>query len=338
VDRDEKIVDAALDAFNFCKLLNLGVFERHRSLARAPIAGPPTLEPHTRECRLLENGYPMLRVSDEQPGAAWTRPSGAVVDVGGVKAYQVELRLHDKPVGCSELIPLSFVRAVRFEFGPGWLQDNARCNILRDFAAAAARVLPKDLVYPPDGQDTPAVGACANRIAANPADCGPAVDVRVPGDLDAILAAGAHDPNVACAVFRNAVVAGFGDAFTPVVTSDSCLFVEPRHRVQIDVGATAEGDAPNAFGKDPKRWKDRQIVSLGGRDAVVFRAVRGAEFWICASPRRDLGTRGLVRLVVAALPARGIDTMEAPSVSTEDVLRAEMVVQSVLGRYFTPRG
>jgi hypothetical protein len=265
---------------------------------------------------------------------AWTRPSGAVVDVGGVKAYQVGLRLHGKPVGCSELIPLSFVRAVRLEFGPGRPQDNARCDILRDFAADAARVLPKDLVCPLAGQDTPPVGACANRIAADPADCGPAVDVRVPGDLDAILAAGAHDPNVACAVFRNAVVAGFGDAFTPVVTSDSCLFVEPRHRVQIDVGATAE----NAFGEDPKRWKDRQIVSLGGRDAVVFRAVRGAEFWICASPRRDLGARGLVRLMAAALPARGIDTMEARSVSTEDVLRAEMVVQSVLGRYFTPRG
>ncbi len=146
--------------------------------------------------------------------------------------------------------------------------DNAQCEIIREFATAGAGKLPKDLVYPPDGQDTGRVGACADMMSnGNGDDCDPADEVPVPEGVDAILTAGARDPNVECAVFRMAIAKAFGKEFVPVATPGACYFLEPKHRIQIEVGANAQGDHPGVSARirDCGQTKRRSGSAAGTR-------------------------------------------------------------------------
>ncbi|WP_244169999.1 hypothetical protein [Amycolatopsis tolypomycina] len=209
---------------------------------------------------------------------------------------------------------------------------------MRDFADAGARSLPKELVYPPGGQDSGRVGACANMVVnTDGSDCDPAVDLDVlNGGVDVVLNAGARNPNVECAVFRAAVAAVFGGAFEPVATPGACWFVEPQHRLRIEVGATVLGDRPGIFGSDPNLWTDRQIVTLGQKPAVAFRNLTGNEYSVYASPYGALDRRGHVRLQISAERERGIDTDVQPVLPMDVTLKAKAVVASVLEHHFGP--
>lgn len=337
-DRDEKVVDAALAALDLCTLIDLGVYSRRQVPGASPVVRQARVFDGRRQCDLLRDGFPLITVRDEPPKGAALRNDGAVVDLSGAKGYQLERHSKGQVTGCSVLVPVSFVRAVRFEIAYGERADNAHCEIVRDFAAAGVRALPKDFVYPAGGQDSGRVGACANLVVNTDGhDCDPAVDVEVPaGDADTILGAGARDPNVECAVFRKAVVTAFGNEFEPVATPGACWFVEPRHRLQIEVGATALGDQPGIFGSDPSLWTDRQIVTLGKKPAVVFRNLGGNEYSVYASPYGDLDRRGQVRLEISAEQERGTELDSLPALPPETELKAEAVVASVLERYFGP--
>ncbi|MBE1499088.1 hypothetical protein H4696_006188 [Amycolatopsis lexingtonensis] len=337
-DRDEKVVDAALAALDLCTLIDLGVYDRRKAPGSAPVARQARVFDGRRQCELLRDGFALITVRDEPPETASLRNDGAIVDLASVKGYQTERRVNGQVVGCSVLVPVSFVRAVRFEIAYGAREDDAHCEIVREFATAGARSLPKDLVYPPGGQDSGRIGACANMVVnTDGRDCDPAVDVEVPvGGVDALLDAGARDPNVECAVFRAAVATAFGSAFEPLATPGACWFVEPQHRLQIEAGATASGDQPGIFGSDPNLWTDRQIVTLGKKPAVVFRNLAGNEYSVYASPYGDLGRRGQVRLQISAERERGIDTDGQPALPAEVALKAKAVVASVLEHYFGP--
>jgi hypothetical protein len=331
-DRDEKAVDATLAALDFCSLLDLGVYERRKVPGAAPVTREARVSDGRRQCDLVRDGLPLITVRDEPPEVAALRNDGAIVDLDGVQGYQTERHVHGQIVGCSVLVPVSFLRAVRFEIAYGARQDNAQCEIVRDFATAGARSLPG---YPPGGQDSGRVGACANMVVnTDGSNCDPAVDAEVPaGGVDAVLNAGARDPNVECAVFRAAVAAVFGTAFEPVATPGACWFVEPQHRLQIEVGATALGDNPGIFGSDPNLWTDRQIVVLGTKPAVVFRTLSGNEYSVYASPYGNLDVRGQVRLQISAERERGIDSDVAPTLPADAAPKAKAVVVQVLARF-----
>ncbi|MEU5257562.1 hypothetical protein [Amycolatopsis sp. NPDC021455] len=339
-DRDENAVDAALAALDLCTLIDLGVYDRRKVPGAASVTRQARVFDGRRECDLVRDGnpIPLITVRDEPPESAPLRNDGAIVDLSGVKGYQVERHKQERIVGCSVLVPLSFVRAVRFELAYGTREDDAHCEIVRDFAAAGAGSLPKGLAYPVGGQDSGRVGACANMVVnTDGSDCDPAGDVKVPaGGADLLLAAGARDPNIECAVFRPAVATAFGSEFEPVATPGACWFVEPRHRLQIEVGATASGDPPGIFGSDPDLWTDRQIITLGKKPPVVFRSLSGDENSVYASPYANLDVRGQVRLRISAQRERGLDVSGLPALPAEAALKAEAVVASVLEHYFGP--
>lgn len=338
VDHDAKVVDAALAGLDLCSLLDLGVYERRKAAGAGPVNRRPGERGGRRACELGRGGLPLFTVFEDPPETASLRNDGAIVDLAGVKGYQTERHANGKIVGCDVVVPLGFVRSVRFELGYGERGDNAHCEIARDFATAGARLLPAGLVYPTGGQDSGRVGACENLVAnSDGRDCDPAVGVPVPiGGAGAILNAGARNPNVECAVFRKAVTAAFGEAFEPIVMPGACWFVEPRHRLQIEAGATALGDHPGIFGSDPNLWTDRRLVTLGGKPAVVFRNLSGTEYSVYASPYGDLDRRGQVRLQISAERERGFDEDALPKLPGGAAVKAAAVVASVLERWFGP--
>jgi hypothetical protein len=337
-DRDEHAVDAALVALDLCALIDLGVYDRRKVSGAASVTRQARVFDGRRECELLRGGSSLITVRDDPPEIASLRNDGAILDLSGVKGYQIERREQARVVGCGVLVPVSFVRTIRFELAYGTREDNAHCEIVRDFATAGVHSLPKDLVYPAGGQDSGRVGACANMVVnTDGSDCDPAVDVEIPpGGAEVLLSAGARDPNIECAVFRRAVTTAFGSGFEPVATPGACWFVEPRHRLQIEVGATALGDHPGIFGSDPNLWTGRQIVTLGTKPAVVFRTLRGDEYSVYASPYGNLDVRGQVRLRIRAEQERGIEPASSPRLASENEVKAEAVVASVLERYFGP--
>ena len=111
---------------------------------------------------------------------------------------------------------------------------------------------------------------------------------------------------------------------------------ESLARARDEVRQTAVGDQPGIFGSDPRLWTDRQMITLGGKPAVVFRTLEGNEYSVYASPYGDLGRRGHVRLQISAEPERGIDENSLPSLPAENESKAKAVVASVLAAYFAP--
>ncbi|WP_414936033.1 hypothetical protein [Amycolatopsis sp. cmx-11-51] len=125
-----------------------------------PVTREPKVKDGRKHCSLVRDEYEVLIVHDMDPRHTSLRNDGAVVDLGGVKACQFETRREGGVSGCAVTVPVSFHRAIKFEIGPG--SRSKDCELLRDFATAGAAKLPRELVYPPDGQDNARVGACAN--------------------------------------------------------------------------------------------------------------------------------------------------------------------------------
>ncbi len=334
-DRDEQVVDAALVALDFCQLIDLAVYDRRKGGNPRPVKREPKVKDGKKWCTLYRDGYEdLVYVRDVDPGHTAFRNDGAVVDLGGVKGYQVETRREGMISGCAITVPLSFKRAVKFELGMSRSKD---CELLRDFATAGAAKLPRDLVYPPDGQDNERVGACANWISNTKGEnCDPAVAAQVPTGAERILAAGAADPNVECAVFRAAVEKTFGPEFEPIATPGSCYFVEPLHRLQIEAGATANGGAPGEWHADPNgTFKDHEQTSFSGNPGVTFRSKDDSAFLLYVSPFGNLDARGHVRLRISPERERGIDDWDrARAISAVDVARARAVMELAMATHF----
>ncbi|GAB3707040.1 hypothetical protein GCM10027598_09950 [Amycolatopsis oliviviridis] len=263
------------------------------------------------------------------------RVDGAVIDLGGVKGYQVETHREGGISGCAITVPVSFQRAIGFEIGSA--SRGKDCGLLRDFATAGAAKLPRDLVYPPDGQDSGRLGACADWVVTSKGEnCDPAVAAQVPTGAELIIAAGAADPNVECAVFRDAVRMAFGPEFVPIATPGACYFVEPKHRLQIEAGATANGGAPGEWHADPNRtFKDHQRMTFGGSPGITFRSQDDREFALYASPLGNIDVRGHVRLRITPERERGIDDWDrSKAVSVLDVGKAFAVMDFVMATHF----
>ncbi|WP_409489895.1 hypothetical protein [Amycolatopsis sp. cmx-11-12] len=328
-------MDAALATVDFCSLIDLAVYALRQPLDAAPATLRPEVKDGRKYCSLVRNDYEVLYVHDMDPRHASLRNDGAVVDLGGVKAYQLETRREGRVDGCAITVPLSFQRAVKFEIGLG--SRSKDCELLRDFATAGAAKLPRDLVYPLDGQDNARVGACANWVSNSKGEnCDPAVGAQVPMGAELILAAGAADPNVECAVFRDAVKKTFGPDFEPIATPSSCYFVEPLHRLQIEAGATANGGAPGEWLADPSRtFKDHQQTSFSGNPGVAFRSKDDRKFSLYVSPLGNLDARGHVRLTISPEQERGIDDWDRSKVvSAVDVARVRAVMELAMATHF----
>jgi len=335
-DRDEPAVDAALAALDFCQLIDQAAYDRRKGGDTRPVERKTDFKDGRKRCTLFRGGYDLVEVRDVEPShLVLRRVDGAVVDLGGVKGYQVETRREGGISGCAITVPVSFQRAIGF--GIGSASRGKDCGLLRDFATAGAAKLPRDLVYPPNGQDSGRVGACADwAVTSKGEDCDPAVAAQVPTGAELILAAGAADPNVECAVFRDAVKKTFGPEFEPIATPGSCYFVEPRHRLQIEAGATANGGAPGEWHADPnKTYKDHRQTSFSGNPGVTFRSTDDREFSLYVSPLGNLDSRGHVRFRIAPERERGIDDWDrSKTVSAVDVARAHAVMELVMATHF----
>ncbi len=264
-----------------------------------------------KQCSLFSGGYDLISVRDMDPShLVLHRVDGAVIDLGGVKGYQTETRRMGGLDGCEITVPVSFERAITFEVGRA--SRSKDCGLLRDFATAGAAKLPRDLVYPPEGQDSARVGACADWVATEKGEtCDPAVEVEVPTGAEKIIAASAADPNVECAVFRDAVKMAFGADFAPIAT-------------------------PGEWHADPnKTYKDHQLITFGESPGVTFRTQDDREFALYASPLGNIDVRGHVRLRIVPEHERGIkDWDRRKAVSDLDVGKALAVMDFVMATHF----
>ncbi|EME60378.1 hypothetical protein [Amycolatopsis decaplanina] len=334
-DRDEQAVDATLAATDFCALIDRVTYALRQPLDAALATTRPEVKNGRKRCVLVRDDAEVLEVRDVDPAHTALRNDGAVVDLGGVKAYQVETRREGGIGGCAITVPVSFLRAIGFEIRSA--SRGKDCGLLRDFATAGAAKLPRDLVYPPDGQDSARVGACADWVSNSKGEnCDPAVEAQVPAGAEVILAAGAADPNVECAVFRDAVKKTFGPDFAPIVTPGSCYFVEPRHRLQIEAGATANGGAPGEWLADPHgTFEDHRRISFSGNPGATLRNKGAGEFLMYVSPLGNLDSRGHVRLLLSTQRERGIDDWDrSKGLSAVDVAKAHAVMELVMATHF----
>ncbi|MFE0028182.1 hypothetical protein [Amycolatopsis sp. NPDC059021] len=329
-DRDRAAL-AEVDKLDLCALIDLGVYAK-RKANDTPVNLVPWIRDDRRECRLTRDDAPLLTVTDEESTGDTERRFSTVVDLGGIKGYQLESRRGGETVDCVYRIPVSFRRAIRIDPYVGRAEGPHACKMVKDFAAGAAAKLPKNLVYPPDGQDTGAVGACADLLGGE--ICDPAVPVPVPEDHRELLVAGEHNPNVLCATFAAAVAQVYGPGFRPVATPNACYFVESQHRLQIEAGFTARGDNAGIFGSDTTLWKDKKKITVVDKPAVMYQTLGEDEFDIYASPTGDLDERGHVRFRLSAKDERGIHSDAHPKLSKEDWVRALRVMELVIDRHF----
>ncbi|MFI5562097.1 hypothetical protein ACIA2T_22710 [Amycolatopsis japonica] len=317
-------------------MIDLAVYDRRKGDVTRPVERKAEVKDGRKQCSLFRGGYDLINVGDVDPShLVLHRVNGAVVDLGGVKGYQTESRREGGISGCAITVPVSFERAIEFEIGSA--SRGKDCELLRDFATAGAARLPRDLVYPPDGQDSARVGACADWVSTEEGEnCDPAAEVEVPTGAETIIAAGAADPNVECAVFRDAIKMAFGADFAPIATPGSCYFVEPKHRLQIEAGATANGGAPGEWLADPnKTFEDHKQLTFGESPGVTLGGNDDSEFLIYASPSGNLDARGHVRLLLSTQRERGIDEWPRSRViSAVDVGKALAVMDFVMATHF----
>ncbi|AGM03127.1 hypothetical protein [Amycolatopsis keratiniphila] len=310
-DRDEEAVDTALATLDLCELIDLAVYDRRKGGDTRPVERRTEVKRDRKQCSLFRGGYDLISVRDMDPShLVLHRVDGAVIDLGGVKGYQTETRRMGGLDGCEITVPVSFERAITFEVGRA--SRSKDCGLLRDFATAGAAKLPRDLVYPPEGQDSARVGACADWGATEKGEtCDPAVEVEVPTGAEKILAAGAADPNLECAVFRDAVKMAFGADFAPIAT-------------------------PGEWHADPnKTYKDHQLITFGESPGVTFRTQDDREFALYAAPLGNIDVRGHVRLRVVPEHERGSKDWDRRQVVSDlDVGNALAVMDFVMATHF----
>ena len=280
----------------------------------------------------------MLSIEDDDENARTariTRIESARDDLAGIKVYRLERWGESWQPSCEFAIPLSPSRSIAVRaYGGG-----SPCPYARSFAAAAVPRLLADsligpLLYGRDGRDISAAGVCLNLVGTD-ADCRPAVGVAIPPLTGEILAAGAREPDLSCALFTQAVAEFFGPEFSPVVTAGACAFVRPDLGLQIEAAATDLGEPPADFGRQDLFDTGRAEIRLAGRSAVSYASRDSGEFAVYASPYDNPNRYGHVRLILHAVARRGVVTDGGEQLSSADTAKAAEVVTNVLMRHFS---
>lgn len=108
----------------------------------------------------------------------------------------------------------------------------------------------RPVLYEPGDYDSPAVGACADVASFEESDCEPYADADAPTTGEQTVESAAADPNVNCAISKDAVQEYFGADMSPVTAvfgadatgkpRHACGFVEESHALQVWIVASED--------------------------------------------------------------------------------------------------
>jgi hypothetical protein len=192
----------------------------------------------------------------------------------------------------------------------------------------------RPLLYKPDENDNPGVGACADfgPLGTGP-DCEPYHQTAVPHGTNKIMEAAATNRNVQCAVFIDAVKTLFGPTFGALTWGEHCFFVEPTHSLQLRVNVEKD-NPPSDYGKKTDLWTDRQETTISGKPAVTFWGKDKKDFDIYLSPYNDLTRDGNVHIHVEAMPGRGDGARKELKLDPTKADIAKQVIAQITQKYF----
>ncbi len=190
----------------------------------------------------------------------------------------------------------------------------------------------KEVLYGPGDNDTGARGACADlAVTGSVPDCEPYQQVALASSPQQIMADAGINRNVQCAVFHDAVIALYGKEFVPVTWGSHCFFVDPKHKLMIQVNVNQK-DAAGDYGQGAP---GRRETSIAGKAAVEYTNDHQTEYDIYVSPTNDLRAHGNVHLKVEGQPGRGRDMPDAYSTLPPDaVSTAEKAMAQTIEKYF----
>lgn len=197
------------------------------------------------------------------------------------------------------------------------IELTATCAKASKMAATAIRLAGKapskpgrpqrKLLYGPGDPDSAAPGACLHLAVGHNAECEPYQPTTAPKGYEAIVAAEANNRNVRCAVFAPAVTSKFGSTFKPVIYGEHCIFVDPKHELDITVNVLPNSEmyVLNKYADDPSLYTDRQEIQLAGKSALTFFSSGKDAFDIYLSPTNDLNAGGGLHIGLEASRPRG---------------------------------
>jgi hypothetical protein len=195
----------------------------------------------------------------------------------------------------------------------------------------------RPLLYGPDEPDMPRPGACGHATLLHPYEgaeqdkCEPYVKVSVPRGREEIIRAAAADLNVTCALAVEPIAARFGTDLKPVtvygkVTEGACYFVEPLHRVQIEV--TISPDPVDKRARGPVA--DMRRAEIAGRRGYVDPQADCLSCQTLVSMSENPADGGVVELNVRNGPGQST----AGPLSENDKDKAELVLADIVREHF----
>lgn len=190
----------------------------------------------------------------------------------------------------------------------------------------------RPLLYTADQPDNDAPGACADFVSSGSNQgCNPYQPVNVPSPPDQILAAGAQDPAIGCALAADAVREVYGTSLQPVTWASHCFFVEPTHALTLMIDVDNRY-APNEYGNEPSLYANRQTVSVAGKQAVSFTVANGTHYDIYVSPTNKIDSPGMVSAEAQVTRPRGTNDDVQPDTSKLKPL--DDVMAKIVSKYF----
>jgi hypothetical protein len=249
--------------------------------------------------------------------------AGIPVTVSGGQSCSVTWRLSARPLPHAvDTVPVATVTAD----GCPRAKELAGAAVAV-FRARADLVAPQDpLVYRADEPDSPARGACAFVQVGRGSDCEPHAEVAVPGGRDAVVRAQGTDPNVDCAVARDAVAAHFGQREAVAMTFNglgTCRFVTADRLVEVEVDVR-----PESLASVEPMSPDAGDVTIGGHPGILLpdSPTGRHTIQIALGGEDDAGT------LYVALHAGPVGP--APGIAKADLDKVELVVADVLAAHF----
>ncbi|GAB3460346.1 hypothetical protein GCM10027436_67710 [Actinophytocola sediminis] len=196
----------------------------------------------------------------------------------------------------------------------------------------------RPLLYGPDDNDTATKGACVHFSNGNDDDCEPYQEVDLDGTPAEILAVADANRHGQCAVFADAIEAGFGPAYTAVTWAVHCFFVEPKHElvIRVNVSAGGWGTAPSGYGQGDL-FRDRRVTEIAGLPAVTFWDSDGSTFDVYVSPHDNLSAPGNLHIGLETQPPRGSDLVTVPLDPARADRAVEVMAEAVLRLTVAPR-
>jgi hypothetical protein len=178
----------------------------------------------------------------------------------------------------------------------------------------------RPLTYRSDEPDAPRPGACVDHRERA---CQPYVEVPVPSGGAQILRGAEADPNVICAITREAVAKHLGSEFKPVTAGQECHFGEPTHTAVLKVGVDVHRIGRGTSGES---------IKLAGHPA--FRRTDRGRYELSTLSAKDENDKaaGLLHFSMEFRPRRGTDSTEPADDSRFG--KVEPLVTDVLTKYF----